>query len=165
MCGLFTAGKRFLSFVPLELLPDLLDLVGIAAHQELAGRNEHHLRTVHGIGACARMRAAGRGCHGGRGVLYFVLTSRYANHQDEAQPISATILRHSVSLPVHPLLLRGRFAQLTTYSVRAASAKRDLVSCRRAVNLHAFSKSGVLPSVGFEISTGAASVGHNRNLA
>src|SRR5262245_18844859 len=79
MRRLLALRELFLISFPSELLPDAINLVRVAAHQELTGRNEHHLRTVYGVRAWARILAQGQvrdDCRrGGRGLT---LTSSQA---------------------------------------------------------------------------------------
>src|SRR5262245_53795263 len=83
-----------LSF-PIELLPDALNLVRVAAHQELTWRNEHHLRPVYGVGARARILAQRRVSGDRRRVdLGFTLTASQADHQAETDPATAMASRH-----------------------------------------------------------------------
>src|SRR5262245_31193002 len=83
---------------PIELLPDTIQFLRIAAHQELARRDEHHLGTVYGVGARAgildRGRFGGDRRRVGRG---FTLTSGQADRQDETDPATTTASRHDDS--------------------------------------------------------------------
>jgi len=95
MRRLLALRELLLISFPIELLPDAVNLIWIAAHQELARRNEHHLRAVYGVGARSGILARGRGGGDRRRLdLRFTLTSSQADQQAETDPATATASRH-----------------------------------------------------------------------
>src|SRR5262245_16307672 len=91
VCRLLALRQLYLLSSPIELLPDAIDLIRIAAHQELTRRDEHHLGTVYGVGAWAWVMVRGGGRCFDRG---FTLTTSQADHQAETDPATRTASRH-----------------------------------------------------------------------
>src|SRR5262249_3610140 len=100
MRGLLAFGEGFPCFSPVELLPDALKFLRIAAHEELACRDVDHLRAVDRVDARAVSLALSRvGDERERNDTGGVaLTSSQTDHPEQTDPATTRTSRHRVFL-------------------------------------------------------------------